>query len=291
MEAWLGDRRLRLGGPGQRSLLAVLLLRANQVVSSHVLIGAIWGEAPPRTALAKLQVHVWALRRALAGPIAGPASSPPVITRAPGYMIVIGPEQLDLSRFERLVGEGRALLGRAPPLAAAKLQAALSLWRGQPLDGLDLGGELACEAAILEERRFSILEERIDADLRAGRDAELVAELEGLTLAHPLRERLHGQLMIALYRSGRRAEALGAFRRARLLLAEEIGLDPCWELQRLERAILVGDPELDPPPAVPGAVRQLGFPIGQLPCPRASAGRGAPCGAPRRGTPPRRRPA
>ena len=265
VEAWVGGRCLRLGGPGQRSLLAVLLLRANQVVPSRVLVEAIWGEAPPRTAMAKLQAHVSALRRALAPPLAGCEPSHLVVTRAPGYMIALGPEQLDLTTFERLAGEGRALLRQEPALAARKLRAALSLWRGEPLEDLDLGGELAPEAAILEERRFSVLEERIDADLQAGRHAELVAELEGLTLVHPLRERLYAQLMIALYRSGRRAEALGAFRRARRLLAEEIGLDPCWELQRLERAILVGDHELDPPPAAPAAVRPLGFPVRQLP--------------------------
>ncbi|HXM55556.1 MAG TPA: BTAD domain-containing putative transcriptional regulator [Candidatus Dormibacteraeota bacterium] len=258
VEARAGSRLLRLGGPGQRSLLAGLLLRANQVVSSHALIGAIWGETPPRTATAKLHGHVSALRRDLGG------RAPLVLTRAPGYLIALGPEQLDLFRFDRLAGEGRALLGQAPAPAAAKLRAALSVWRGQPLEDLDLGGEFAAEAAILRERRLSVLEERIDAELRAGRHAELVAELEGLTLAHPLRERLHGQLMIALSRSGRRADALGAFRRARRLLAEETGLDPGRELQRLERAILVGEDEFDAP-AAPGRVRHLGLPVRQLP--------------------------
>jgi DNA-binding SARP family transcriptional activator len=260
VEARIGSRPLRLGGPGQRSLLAGLLLRANQVVSTHVLIGAIWGESPPRTATAKLHCHVSALRRTLGGP----GSAPLVVTRPPGYLIAIGPEQLDLFRFDRLSAEGRALLRQAPALAASRLRTALCEWRGQPLEDLDLGGELASEAAVLRERRLSVLEERIDAELSAGLHGDLVAELEALTLAHPLRERLHGQLMIALHRSGRRAEALGAFRRARRLLAEETGLDPGRELQRLERAILVDDRGLDPP-APAGTARRLGQPVRQLP--------------------------
>jgi DNA-binding SARP family transcriptional activator len=264
-----GDRWLRLGGPGQRSLLAALLLRANHVVSSDRLIEAIWGQTPPRTAAAKLQAHVSALRHALGNPFDPTEMRPLLVTRPPGYSIIVEPEQLDLNAFEVLAEEGLRLTREEPAEAAAKLRAALSLWHGLPLDGIVLGGAFEFEITRLEERHFGVVEERIDADLALGRHAELIAELEELARLHPLRERVHGQLMLALYRSGRRAEALDAFQRARGVLVEELGLEPGHDLQRLERGILTADPGLSAPPARPpqgpSAAVPSPFPVSQLP--------------------------
>lgn len=234
------DRRLPLGGPKQRSLLALLLLHPNEAVSTDELVDRLWGERPPATAPKIVQVQVWRLRKALGGDA--------LATRPPGYVLRIGPDELDLTRFERLVGEARAA---QPAEAARKLRAALALWRGAPLADLAYESFVAAEVARLEELRLVALEERIGADLALGGHAELVPELEALCAEHPLRERPRAQLMLALYRSGRQAEALEAYRRARELLVEELGLDPSPPLQELERAILAQDPSLDAPQ--PGA--------------------------------------
>jgi DNA-binding SARP family transcriptional activator len=232
------DRRVALGGPKQRALLALLLLHANEVVSTDELIDRLWGERPPATASKVVQVQIWRLRKALGGDV--------LATRAPGYVLSVDGDELDLTRFERLVAEAR---GAEPATAAAKLREALSLWRGAPLADLAYEDFAAAEVARLEELRLVALEERIEADLALGRHAELVPELEALAAEHPLQERLRGQLMLALYRSGRQADALAAYRRARELLLEELGLDPSPPLQELERAILAHDPLLGAPPA------------------------------------------
>ena len=240
LEAVEDDRPLALGGAKQRALLAVLLLHANQAVSSDRLIDELWGESPPATAGKIVQVYVSRLRKQL-----GYAR---LLTRPPGYLLRVDPAELDLARFERLVAEAREEDAAA---AGAKLRAALELWRGPPLADLAYERFAPAETVRLEELRWAALELRIDADLAAGRAPELVGELEALIAAHPLRERLHAQLMLALYRCSRQAEALEAYRRARRDLAEGLGLEPGDELRRLERAILRHDPELAPAEAAP----------------------------------------
>ena len=246
----LGDdgRPLALGGPKQRTLLAVLLLHAGQVASADRLIDELWGEDPPETARSVLHVYVANLRRILEPARPRRAAGGVLQTRPPGYLIHVSPEELDLVRFERLVGEGRAALAAGDPAGAARLLGdALGLWRGPALVDLSLVTSGQGEAVRLEERRLAALEDRIEAELALGRHAELVGELQALVAAHPLRERLHGQLMLALYRSGRQADALAAFQRARDRLVEELGIDPSRALQERERAILAQDPDLAPP--------------------------------------------
>src|SRR5215212_6376690 len=228
------DRLLELGGRKQRSLLAVLLLHANEVVSTDRLIDELWAQTPPRTAAKSIQLYVWRLRKELGeGRIA---------TRAPGYMLRVEPSELDLARFEQLLVEARRT---DPKSAAEKVRRALSLWRGPPLGDFAYEPFAQGQIARLEELRWAALEQRIDADLASGRHAELVGELEALVDEHPLRERLRCQLMLALYRSGRQAEAVDAYRAASTELSEELGLEPSEELKRLERAILQQDPVLD----------------------------------------------
>ncbi|HSI80124.1 MAG TPA: BTAD domain-containing putative transcriptional regulator, partial [Solirubrobacterales bacterium] len=247
LEATREGEPLRLGGGKQRALLAILLLNANAVVSSDRLIDELWGEAPPETAGKALQVHVSQLRKVLE-PERGPGDPARVlITKPPGYLLSVEPDQLDLTRFERLTREGREALASGDPQRASRLLAeALSLWRGAPL--ADLAYEPFAQGATppLEERRLAALEDRVEADFACGRDAELVGELEELIAAEPLRERPRGQLMLALYRSGRQAEALHAYRAARDVLVKELGIEPGRELHRLHEAILRQDPELDP---------------------------------------------
>jgi DNA-binding SARP family transcriptional activator len=229
-----GGRRLTLGGPRQRALLAILLTRANEFVSSDRLIDELWGARPPRTATNALQYHVSQLRKAL-----GPGDS--IVTRGPGYLIRVEPHELDLLRFEQLVEAAT----RAPADQAARLlRDALGLWRGPAL--ADLVSEPLAQAEILrlEELRVAALELRIENDLALGRHRELVGELEMLVHEHPLRERPRAQLMLALYRCGRQAEALDLYREGRRLLVDELGIEPGLELQKLEKAILGHDPEL-----------------------------------------------
>ena len=232
------DRALALGGLKQRSLLALLLLHANEIVATDRLIAELWGEAPPATVSKSIQVYVMRLRREL--------GAERLTTRAPGYVLHVEPEELDVAVFERLRGEAR----RAEPARAAeKLRAALALWRGPPLADLAYESFAQAEIGRLDELRLAVLEERVDADLACGRHADLVGELEALIAANQLRERLRAQLMLALYRSGRQAEALEAYRAVRRELADELGLEPGEQLRRLERAILSHDPELDAVPA------------------------------------------
>src|SRR5512146_1935722 len=195
---------LELGAGKQRALLALLLLHAGEVVSSDRLIDALWEEPPPASALNSVHVYVSQLRKALGNGL--------LQTRRHGYLLALEPEQLDLGRFERLLGEGRALLAEGEAARAAKtLRAALALWRGQPLSDFSSEPFAQGEIVRLEELHLAALEERIEADLALGRQAELVSELEALVREHPLRERPRAQLMLALYRSGRQAEALAAY--------------------------------------------------------------------------------
>jgi DNA-binding SARP family transcriptional activator len=215
---------LELGRQKQRALLAVLLLHANEVVSSDRLIEAIWEERPPETAAKAVQVYVSQLRKLI--------GKERLQTKAPGYLLRVEPDELDSERFRRLGEDG-------------KLREALALWRGPPLAEFGYQRFAQVEIARLEELRLACLEERIEHDLADGRHAELVGELESLTAEHPLRERLRGQLMLAMYRSGRQAEALDAYQEARDALVEELGIEPSRELRERHQAILNQDPALD----------------------------------------------
>jgi DNA-binding SARP family transcriptional activator/predicted negative regulator of RcsB-dependent stress response len=263
VEVWDGTGRLELTGSKPRALLAVLLLHANQVVSTDKLVDEVWGEAPPPTVRNVLQNYVSRLRQVLHCRGDENETASALATRPSGYLLRVEPGQLDLHCFEDLTADARrAGADGELQLAAERWRAGLALWRGPALAGA--GSEVLQRTAVprLEEARLVALEERLDVDLRLGRHAELVGELELLVDTHPGRERLRRQLMVALYRSGRQAEALGSYREARRFLAEELGLEPGPELQRLERAILRADPALDetPPAAGEAVARQPASP-------------------------------
>lgn len=230
----LGSRRLRV-------LLALLLCEGGGTVSVSRLFEALWEEPLPDSVAKGLQVQVHRLRRAL-------KDDGRVVYRAPGYAIRLAPGELDAHDFERLADEGRRARATGDlEVAQAALSQALGLWQGPAYDGLCDVPALRDDAARLEEERLAALEERFDVDLGLGGHARTVPELTALVAAHPLRERLHGQLMLALYRSGRQADALQVYRDCRRMLIDELGLEPGPELRRLERGILAHDPELAPP--------------------------------------------
>jgi DNA-binding SARP family transcriptional activator len=250
LEAWDEGGEVSLGGSKPRAVLAVLLLHANEVVSADRLIEELWGEDSPERAAGALRVNVSRLRKVLPRDV--------LTTRSPGYVIRVEPDALDLHRFERLVEEGRSLLGRGLAAdASERLRQALSLWRGRALG--DFAYERFAQSAIarLEEVKLAAVELRIDADLALGRHHELVGELEALVAEHPLRERLRMYLMTALYRSGRQAEALDGYQDARRALVDGLGIEPSPALHELERAILRQDPSLDVEAPGPARVREL----------------------------------
>jgi DNA-binding SARP family transcriptional activator len=225
LEVREGDRSLPLGGAKQRALLALLLLNANRVLSRERLIDELWGDDPPETAVATVQVYVSRLRKVL--------GAERLVTRPPGYLLQVAPGELDMDEFERLRTSGHPA-------------EAVALWRGPAL--AEFAEPFArVEGDRLEDLRLAAVEDRIDVDLERGRHAELVGELESLIREHLHRERLRGQLMLALYRSGRQAEALEAYRQARTVL-DELGLEPSEELRRLEKSILNQDAALAAPP-------------------------------------------
>jgi predicted ATPase/DNA-binding SARP family transcriptional activator len=231
VEAVRGGQPIRLGGPRQRWLLALLLVEPGRAISSDRLIDELWQGEPPQGAEVTLRVYVSRLRSAL--------GQNTLFARPPGYVLAIETELVDARRFERLYRDGHDALARgAAGLAADRLGAALELWHGQAFADVRDSGVVAAEARRLEELRLIALEERNDAELSLGRHASLVAELERLVATHPHRERLWRQLVLALYHSQRQVEALAAYRRARTLLSEEFGLDPSEELQALELAVL-----------------------------------------------------
>ena len=234
------DRPLALGGVKPRSVLAILLMHANELVTTDQLIDQIWGGTPPARAGKNVQVHISRLRKLL---------DPGRLTTHPGgYVLHVEPDELDVARFEQLAAEAG---GAAPSVAARKLREALALWRGPALADLAYEGFAQPEITRLGEMRLAVLEQRIDADLALGRHAELVGELEALVARHPLQERPRCQLMLALYRSARQAEALEAYRRARRELSEELGLEPSERLKQLEQGILRHDPGLEAPGQAP----------------------------------------
>jgi DNA-binding SARP family transcriptional activator/streptogramin lyase len=249
-------RPVAVGGGKRRSLLTVLLLHANEVVSSDRLIDELWGEQPPATASKSLQVYVSQLRKELRSSGASPNGGP-LDTRGHGYVLHVEQDGLDVKRFERLLAEAQQALDRGDSQrAAARARQALELWRGPPLAEFAYEPFAQQEIARLEELRLAALETRIDAELALGEHRRLVGELETLVREHPLRERLRAQLMLALYRSGRQAEALAAYREARKLLRDELGLEPTPELRELEQQILTQSSELAAPAVAPRPSRR-----------------------------------
>lgn len=251
LEASDGERLLALGGARQRAVLALLLLRSNEALPRDLIVDELWGEKPPQTAGKVLQNCVSALRKEL------PAGGEALRTVGGAYALQVAPGELDRDRFERGLAEGRAALAAGESEEAAEqLRAALGLWRGSPLSDFTYERFAQDEITRLEELHLEAIEDRIDADLALARHDGLVPELEALVGRHPVRERLRGQLMLALYRSGRQAEALAAYRDARRTLLGDLGIEPGRALQELERAILAQDPALE-------AARRHASPVGQ----------------------------
>jgi DNA-binding SARP family transcriptional activator len=242
-----GDARpLRLPGSKTKALLAELVINANRVVSTDRLIEVLWGDSPPETAAKTLQTYVVQLRKAVEPHRTPGTSGELVLTRESGYLLAVHPEQIDAVRFQQLLHEGRdALRASEPQRAAEVISEALALWRGPALADVASALLVQPEAVRLEELRRAALEDRIDAELALGHHSEVVADIDLLVAANPLRERLWAQLMLALYRSGRQGDALRAFQRARTALVEELGIDPGPELRRMEAAVLAQDPALD----------------------------------------------
>jgi DNA-binding SARP family transcriptional activator len=252
LEVAVQGTAVTLGSAKQRALLGVLLLHANKVVSTDRLVDELWGDRPPPTSGKLIQVYVSQLRRALAS--AGTADV--LRTRPPGYLAEVEPEQLDATHFERLLARARAYAGDGRPDEAYTVyEEALALWRGTVLADVELEWQARREADLLEELRLAALSEQTDCALALGRDSELIGRLESLTQEHPLHERFWVQLMLALYRSGRQSEALGAYHQARRTLAEQVGLDPSPELRRMEKAVLAHDPALEAAPRAKIAAR------------------------------------
>ena len=249
LEARIDGRTLALGGPKQRALLALLLLNANGVVSRDRLVDELWGERAPPSAQRSLDTYVYRLRMLL--------GADRIERRPPGYLLRVEPGELDLERFELLLEEGRvaAAAGNAAT-ARTRLTEALALWRGRALADLENEPLASSVAGRLEERRLLAEEARIDAELELGGGTELVGELERLVAEHPFRERLVDQLMLSLYRAGRKSDALAAYQEFRRRYAAELGLEPSRELRELERRILEQDAGLAPPqPPPPRSVR------------------------------------
>jgi DNA-binding SARP family transcriptional activator len=250
VEAEADATPLNLGGPQQKALLAILLLRANQVVHRDRLIDELWGDSPPAAARETIKVYIGRLRKVFGEN----GSSATLLTRGGGYVLEVDPEQVDVNRFEELAAQGSAALEAGDVRnAASLLRDALSLWRGPALGGVGDVAFAPAEQDRLEEKRLVSLEERIEAELALGRAGAVIPELRQLIRHYPYRERLHRQLMLALYRSGRQADALAAYQQARALLVGELGIEPSTELQQLEHRILTHDSALDGPATEPEA--------------------------------------
>jgi DNA-binding SARP family transcriptional activator len=244
LEAYDGGQRLAVASGRERALLTLLLIHPNRLVTTDRILDEIWGEAPPESGAKTVAFHVSKLRDALCpGRRKGDACD--VLRTEPGgYLLHVEPDAIDAMRFERRASEGRELLGSDAVAARSRFAEALALWRGEALEDVRYESFAQSEIRRLDELRLRALEDRLEADLALGRDAELVGELEALLAANPLRERLRGQLMTALYRAGRQAEALRVYDQGRHLLAEDLGIDPSPELEQLQRRILSQDTRL-----------------------------------------------
>lgn len=244
LEVWAEGRQIRLAGSRQRALLALLLINANEVVSSDRLIEELWESKPPDSGTKALRVRISQLRKLLPDDV--------VETRPPGYLLRVERDEFDLHRFEQLAEDGRRALDAGDAAGAATLlRQALALWRGPALADFSYQGFAQAVSFRLEEMRLVALELRVDADLLLARHTAVIVELEQLVRMQPLREHPRGQLMLALYRSGRQVEALEVYQNARRILVDDLGIDPSPALQELERRILLQDPALDLPDAAP----------------------------------------
>jgi DNA-binding SARP family transcriptional activator/Flp pilus assembly protein TadD len=263
VEAWRNGRPVDLSAPKERGLLAALLVSANRVVAADQLIDHLWGDDPPATSLNTLQTLVLRLRRALqpgAGAVPGV-----LVTRAPGYLLVVAPGRLDLHRFEQLLALARrARAARDLTRAVGCLREGLALWRGPALAGAEAPGLRLTEVPRLEECRLAAIEQCAEVELELGLHRELAGELAALAAGHPLREHLRALLMTALFRSGRQAEALAVYRDTRHTLTSELGVEPGPELQRLHQAVLTGDP-MTAGPASPESASESAAVPAQLP--------------------------
>ena len=237
IEVEAGSGPIPLGGPKQRAVLAHLLLRPNQVVPSGALIDELWGDEPPETARNTLQTYMSHLRKAL--------GEGRLVWRSPGYVLSVDPSELDSSRFDDLLREAKKALAVDPSVGVSLLDDALALWRGPAFADVADESSLLAESSKLDDLRLAAQEERIEGLLGSGQTGRAVGEAEALVARHPLRERPWGQLLLALYREGRQADALAAFQRAREILADELGIDPSPELARLHERILGQDASLD----------------------------------------------
>jgi DNA-binding SARP family transcriptional activator len=260
IEVGEADHPLHIASAKQRALVALLALDAGRVVSVERLIEGLWGDKAPADAGNALRHHVSRLRKTI---------GPSLVTQRSGYLLAVERDEVDALHFARLAGEARAGLPDRPPgTVAATLRSALALWRGAPLEEFLDHDWARREASRLTELHLAAVEDRFDVDLSMGLHADVVEEIRGMVGAHPFRERLWGQLMLALYRSGRQTEALAAYADARKVLAEEPGLDPGPDLTALERAILAHDPDLAAPPTQVLDTRRL--PAADMPAPLTS---------------------
>ncbi len=247
LEAGTGDARAELGPPKQRAVLAILLLHVGQVVPADRLIDLLWGESPPRTALHSVQIYVSELRKALE-PLAGDRL---IVTRPPGYELEVDPDAVDAGQFERLIEDGtRRIEAGARDEGAANVRAALDLWRGPPLSDFTYDEFAQPQIRRLHDLHLDGIEALASAELASGRAVDVISLLDGAIREDPMRERSRELLMLALYRSGRHAEALRTYERLRVLLDDELGLEPSPPIQRMQERILIHDPALMPPPGV-----------------------------------------
>ena len=225
--------------PKLRVVLALLAMSPNRVVSAETLIDELWGNNPPQTAATTLHTHMYQLRRAMWGSDGASRTADLILTRPPGYVVRIPAQNIDAEQHMALAQRGRqALESGDPESAVTLLRSALAMWRGEPLAGVTAGAVLTAHKARLEESRLSTLGQRIAADLKLKRHGEVISELGALTAEHPLNERFHSQLMVAMHRSGRRAEALDVYQRLRGVLVRELGLEPSVEVGQIHQAIL-----------------------------------------------------
>jgi DNA-binding SARP family transcriptional activator len=260
------DEEVPIVRPKLRLLLAILLAKANTWVQVDSLVDDMWGDDPPASAVSNVRTYVWSLRRLLSP--ADPATAP-ISTDPHGYMIDVRPDCLDVLTFERLFANGADARRRGDiPRAADRLEQALGLWRGPAFHNVPFtSGTLVAAAQRLEEQRLAAVEELFDARLALGRHVEVVGELQSLVVEHPLRERLWGQMMLALYRDGRQAAALAAYQRLRTYQVEEIGVEPSRPMQTLQSQILRSDPGLGLSAGAPAAASRanVGHTPRQLP--------------------------
>jgi DNA-binding SARP family transcriptional activator len=249
LEVCSGETAGTLTAPKPRQLLALLLLRASHVVSVDTMSTELWDDEPPFSAQTTIQTYVVHIRRMLASTLGvsqAEVTRDIVVTTAGGYRLQVGPGELDLHKYERLVVDGRAALDQGnQDGGSALLSRALGLWRDTPLADVRLGAVLRIDVARLEEDHLTTIQQRIDAQMRLGNHQAVLCELGGLAATHPLHEELQARYMLALYRSGRRTDALETFRRLRSTLCDNLGLEPSGRLQQLQQAILNADPALD----------------------------------------------